>query len=446
MLLLASAQYMWHVSKLGNDSNDGRANAYPVDLAGRAKLTIGAAVSAASSGDTIIIWPGTYTEKVTINNKALSIIGAGAIGSVILNPADTTFEITGTSSGTKITNITGITTTAGKHGLYIAPNNTDIVIDFCKFSGPNTGILLSGTTKRIKITNTYTYSNWDGLDIQDADKLLVENCVCESVGGSTYNCRGLSSGNCVGVVIKDTRFIASRTALTTLQAAAAENSGSGIIQFDNCSFALSGSNPSTDAADSCLFAAVKNLTSGSMIFDNCIFSNGITRTFIYGLYLAGSSRAVLNNSFFAGANAANTITGLVTATVAGHERDYFRDSTKSGVNDIYNAYKLTWTSGANNGESKYVNDYIGADREFRFADNFTNNIQVGDMYTIVSCTGGVVYLTGTANAILNNSRFLQSSTDTLYHVFVNSGCNAVVNNSLYTPTLVGGSGTIKEYL
>ena len=247
-------------------------------------------------------------------------------------------------------------------------------------------------------------------------------------------------------MIKDTRFIASRTALTTLQAAAAENSGSGIIQFDNCSFALSGSNPSTDAADSCLFAAVKNLTSGSMIFDNCIFSNGITRTFIYGLYLAGSSRAVLNNSFFAGANAANTITGSVTATVAGHEKDYFRDSTKSGVNDIYNAYKLTWTSGANNGESKYVNDYIGADREFRFADNFTNNIQVGDTYTIVSCTGGVVYLTGTANAILNNSRFLQSSTDTLYHVFVNSGCNAVVNNSLYTPTLVGGSGTIKEYL
>ena len=119
MLLLASAQYMWHVSKLGNDSNDGRANAYPVDLAGRAKLTIGAAVSAASSGDTIIIWPGTYTEKVTINNKALSIIGAGAIGSVILNPADTTFEITGTSSGTNITNITGITTTAGKHGLYM---------------------------------------------------------------------------------------------------------------------------------------------------------------------------------------------------------------------------------------------------------------------------------------------------------------------------------------
>lgn len=64
---------VFHVSKAGNDSNGGRAQQYPVSLASDSKLTINSAISAASDGDTIVIWPGTYNEIVDIKTAAKSL-------------------------------------------------------------------------------------------------------------------------------------------------------------------------------------------------------------------------------------------------------------------------------------------------------------------------------------------------------------------------------------
>ena len=76
--------HIWHVAKTGNDSNSGHAGQYPVSLANDAKLTIGAAVSAASSGDTIVIWPGDYAESVSVYGKALAFVGTSRSKSKIV--------------------------------------------------------------------------------------------------------------------------------------------------------------------------------------------------------------------------------------------------------------------------------------------------------------------------------------------------------------------------
>jgi hypothetical protein len=55
-----------HVAKTGNDANAGHAQQYPVAFAADAVLTIGQAITNAAAGDTIVIWPGTYAESVTV--------------------------------------------------------------------------------------------------------------------------------------------------------------------------------------------------------------------------------------------------------------------------------------------------------------------------------------------------------------------------------------------
>ena len=59
-----------HVSNAsGNDGNDGSSW-------GLAKKTIMAAVTAASSGDNILIEGGTYQEQVVFGNKSLTVTGS----------------------------------------------------------------------------------------------------------------------------------------------------------------------------------------------------------------------------------------------------------------------------------------------------------------------------------------------------------------------------------
>ena len=64
-------------------TTDGtRATRYVDDSGGQTYKTIQSAVNVANPGDTIFVYPGTYTEKVTIN-KALTVTGSGAQNTLI---------------------------------------------------------------------------------------------------------------------------------------------------------------------------------------------------------------------------------------------------------------------------------------------------------------------------------------------------------------------------
>lgn len=70
-----------YVGKYGNDANDGKTPS-------KAKLTIQAAVTAAAAGDTIAVYPGTYTETITHAANNLTIIGIGKPNTCIITQAD----------------------------------------------------------------------------------------------------------------------------------------------------------------------------------------------------------------------------------------------------------------------------------------------------------------------------------------------------------------------
>jgi len=65
----AHGRAVWYVTKGGNDANAGTAD--------DPFLTVSQAVTAASSGDLILVGPGTYTEQVNASSKQLEIAGAG---------------------------------------------------------------------------------------------------------------------------------------------------------------------------------------------------------------------------------------------------------------------------------------------------------------------------------------------------------------------------------
>ena len=70
-----------YVGKFGNDANDGR-------TVSRAKLTLQSGETAANSGDTMIVYPGTYTETVTHSKSNLTVIAQGKTNNVIITQAD----------------------------------------------------------------------------------------------------------------------------------------------------------------------------------------------------------------------------------------------------------------------------------------------------------------------------------------------------------------------
>lgn len=187
-MYLNDSARVFHVSKAGNDSNGGVAQQYPVSLANDSKLTIGAAITAASSGDTIIIWPGTYAEQIDMTSvdKALTYIGANrkttiikaASGATFISPRDgTTFKnITLDSTNTAVQSI-GTVSIFGSVKLYF--EDCDILSD-------NIGID-AGVSQLVSLKNCYMFAKASNLWI--GTNAILDNCfiACDATDAQTWS-------------------------------------------------------------------------------------------------------------------------------------------------------------------------------------------------------------------------------------------------------------------
>jgi Ca2+-binding RTX toxin-like protein len=136
--------------------------------------TIQAAVNAANDGDTILVAPGTYTEDVSINGKALTIEGFGGANGVGGAVLDGSFTETGALDG-KLT-IEGFTinATGQQDGISLTPTLTGpatISINDVSVTGASqTGLLVLGGGTQLTI-NTLNSS-------------FVDNGIAKTSGGS----------------------------------------------------------------------------------------------------------------------------------------------------------------------------------------------------------------------------------------------------------------------
>jgi len=134
--------------------------------------TIQEAVDAASPGDTIIVYPGTYTENVDVNKDHLTIQSENGADSTIVqaaNPDDHVFEITA-----DYVNINGFTVTGATEWVFLPYPLSGIYlnhVDHCGifdsiFLVNERGICLDSSSTNVITGNEIVDNNRCGLDLE----------------------------------------------------------------------------------------------------------------------------------------------------------------------------------------------------------------------------------------------------------------------------------------
>jgi len=177
--------HTWHVSKAGNDSNSGHAGQYPVNLAADAKLTIGAAIAAAAAGDTIFVWPGSYTENGLNLSKQLTLIGSGIEATKIISTTSDALRIS--VSHCTVRGLSAIAPSSGVYdgiSIYKIPHTT---IEKCYGFGNVSGIHVIEIESGIggyytEIINCKGFANGCGIRVDHADRVKLKDCLGHSYG------------------------------------------------------------------------------------------------------------------------------------------------------------------------------------------------------------------------------------------------------------------------
>ncbi len=238
MIYLNDSSRVWHVSKAGSDANNGHAGQYPVNLGNDAKLTIGAAVSAVSSGDTIIIWPGDYAENVSAGSKALTFIGTHRNKSKIIPAAGDALSL---ANDCVVRNLAVEALATNAKGIsFLAKEN--IVIEDCDIYGAYDG-LYANSAKHVFLRNSRVRGKYDGWNAGSAEGIVAENCIFQGLGtyATSSPCRavyGIGRGSFLNCV-----FLAKRNDVSDQFLLAVYLSNNARAVFTNCVFDVSaGSN------------------------------------------------------------------------------------------------------------------------------------------------------------------------------------------------------------
>lgn len=198
---------VWYVTKAGNDSNAGT-KASP-------KLTVNAAVTAASSGDKIVIGAGTYTEEVTITSKpGLTLEGVG--WTTIISFAEPEFGGALTLDDHCTCRNMKLTSSAG-YGAWCEKRNCTFedVWMFGDFEGLHTG----SATQGLRLKRCLIEGNGASANIVGGAGILIEDC--RFVCGATYasaseHYSGLQISLGAVVTIKNSRIAITKAAANAL--------------------------------------------------------------------------------------------------------------------------------------------------------------------------------------------------------------------------------------
>lgn len=149
--------FIYHVdAQMGRDWNNGLSRAW-------AFATLQRAIDAARDGDTVLVWPGVYTEEVTFDRKAITVQSAGD-APVVTAPGSYAFSFYGAESSLSVLK-NFVITGCGEGGI------------FCEGASP--------TLKNLTIAgNRFGITSYSG-----ADPDIINCIVWDNAGGALFQCK-----------------------------------------------------------------------------------------------------------------------------------------------------------------------------------------------------------------------------------------------------------------
>ncbi len=188
-----------------------------VNLFGTAQFsTVQAAITAAVTGDTILIAPGTYAETPSISSKVITVIGAGWDLAVVDGGASITLSIGTNAGGTTVEGLDVVS--SGNRALYVPQLTADSsTVRRCRLRGGNAvgTVDLSGT-RRFFLEDCLVTNSANGVMITVPTAInatiVVKGCIMGFTGGTQSNTTYFSGTNGSPVEITNCTFVSVRQA------------------------------------------------------------------------------------------------------------------------------------------------------------------------------------------------------------------------------------------
>ncbi|RNI13703.1 PGF-pre-PGF domain-containing protein [Methanohalophilus sp. RSK] len=396
------------------------------------------AITAASAGDTIRVYPGTYNENVEVNKQ---------------------LNITSTD-GAAVTNVTAV---SSSDSVFFVTAD-DVTINGFNVSGAtsvyNSGIFLSSSSNNT-LTNNTASSNYRGiyLDIS-SNNTLTGNTASSNYRGIylDISSNNTLTGNTASNNTDDGIYIYSSNNNTLTGNTVSDNSDEGIYLSTSSNNTLTG-NMVSDNTDNGIYI-YSSIFLPSSSNDNTLTSNTVSNNTDNGIYLSGSSNNTLisntmsNNTYNFGVvgdnmlemlndiNTSNTVDSKPIYYVVNNSDITIDSSTNAGVVYCINCQNisiedLTLSNNVNgiflynSTDSNITNNTVSSNYECISLDSSSNNTLTSNTMSNSSDDG--IDLDYSSNNMLTSNTMLNNSDDGIDLGFSSNNntltSNTVSNNS-----------------
>ena len=361
--------------------------------------TIQAAVDNASSGDTIIVKPGIYTENINITKNNLTIISqsgepedtrvtANATNEAVFNLSNLNnisisgFRITGASSiggcgiyltNSEYSNISNNIMDSNRRGICLENSRNNFIINNNASSNGATsshngeGIYLTGSDFNNISNNNINSNRWGIYLFNSSNNILTNNTVSSNGGTSSYG--GTKSGFALS-------YSSNNNSLYNNTASSSSNGGISSYGGTKSGFALSYSSNNNSLYNN---TASSNTGNGFILdvdsVNNSLFNNTVSSNTESGFVLFASNNSLRNNTvsnnsigidlnssseynIISGNNIfENKFSGLYISQESGNNTIFnncFNNTNNTEINNPNNTWNISKTAGLNIVQGPYL--------------------------------------------------------------------------------------------